>query len=505
MKFLLCLLITAVTAIASPSITYFRASSGSITPGLSSTLSWNVSNATNIYINASPSAGAMTGLPASGTLIVRPTATTFYNLIASDASGGVQSDSLTITVTAAGRTIGLEPGRQFSGNLPSGVSECAYGSYLRSLNSGFGGTCPNFIKEGDFWPTEYWQTAVSSAYEPAAANNYNVKVNSGLTGQVSFGSGQTENILNVGDPNYLGWLHGTYIPMLQTKSYLPNTKTQWGWYLWTMDGNTTNYGAIGTVINNVFTTTDVKVDPAFPQSASAWANSWAAFFKYAKDHNSPIRLAPHIGSMTAPDWTYFKTIFAYCPAVLREWSNLSDALQWSSYTKGQVYNQMTNLYWFANVATPVFPNDPPTRIVDFGININNGDVHSALAFYALMRGPNTIFSALGPTGSTAYDPRTWLATANKLGAGTSAPTTLFGSGGSSVVQRTFQGGTAYFNYGAGTRVITLPTGYTNWNGNPITSLTLANGKGDVVLRTATTTITAKAMISRATVKGSTLE
>jgi hypothetical protein len=298
------------------------------------------------------------------------------------------------------------------------------------------------------------------------------------------GVGQVENILNVGDSSYLNWLHTSYLPMLQTKNYVPNTKTQWGWYLWTMDGNVTNYTSIGTMINGLWVG-NVKVDAGYPQTAAAWAASWAAYFKYAVDHNSPIRFSPHIGSMSQPDWTYFKTMYQYCPAILKEWFPLSQMATWGYYSRNQAYNQMSNLYWFANVAPPVFSNDPPSRIIDFGIDIDNGDIHTALAFYGLVRGPNTIFSALGPTASTAYNPAAWLPAATKLGSGTSAPQVIAGTAPAVLVRRLFQRGAVFFNYGAGSQFISLPTGTTDWNGHTITSLTLANGKGDVVFNTNT--------------------
>ena len=63
-----------------------------IQSGMSTTLQWASSNATTITLDGSP-------VNASGSRVVSPTATTTYTLVASNASGSVQS-AATVTVTA---------------------------------------------------------------------------------------------------------------------------------------------------------------------------------------------------------------------------------------------------------------------------------------------------------------------------------------------------------------------------------------------------------------------
>jgi len=80
-----------------PVINSFTANPGSITAGDSSTLSWNVSNATGVTID--PGVGAVDPI---GNASVWPAATTLYTLTASNATGWV---SQTISVVASGGEI----------------------------------------------------------------------------------------------------------------------------------------------------------------------------------------------------------------------------------------------------------------------------------------------------------------------------------------------------------------------------------------------------------------
>jgi len=77
-------------------INSFTVSPSQIQQGASATLSWNVSNASNIKIE-----GVKDNLAASGTLSVSPTATREYKLIATGVSGDTATATVVVTVAAA--------------------------------------------------------------------------------------------------------------------------------------------------------------------------------------------------------------------------------------------------------------------------------------------------------------------------------------------------------------------------------------------------------------------
>src|SRR5438093_364917 len=83
---------TTVTVNAPMPTALINAMPMSIQSGQSSTLQWSSSNATTIMLNGS-------AVNASGSRTVMPTATTTYTLVASNATGSVQS-AVTVTVTA---------------------------------------------------------------------------------------------------------------------------------------------------------------------------------------------------------------------------------------------------------------------------------------------------------------------------------------------------------------------------------------------------------------------
>ena len=77
-----------------PTITSFTAKPATIQPGQSSTLSWNVANATSISID-----NGIGTVSATGTLAVSPAATTTYKLTTTG-SGGTNTQTATVTVSA---------------------------------------------------------------------------------------------------------------------------------------------------------------------------------------------------------------------------------------------------------------------------------------------------------------------------------------------------------------------------------------------------------------------
>lgn len=83
-----------------PIIVSFAANPTSITQGASSTLSWQVQNATTVTID-----NAVGNVPLNGTQPVTPGATTTYTLTASNANGSAPPVRATVTVTPAGPKI----------------------------------------------------------------------------------------------------------------------------------------------------------------------------------------------------------------------------------------------------------------------------------------------------------------------------------------------------------------------------------------------------------------
>jgi len=87
---------TTVTTQKALQVVQFSATPSSIASGQSSTLAWNVTNATSVTIS-----GVGSGLNAAGTASVSPTKTTTYNLTASGQGGQTVTASVTVTVGAS--------------------------------------------------------------------------------------------------------------------------------------------------------------------------------------------------------------------------------------------------------------------------------------------------------------------------------------------------------------------------------------------------------------------
>jgi hypothetical protein len=87
---------TSVTTQRSLSVVQFSATPSQIASGQSSTLAWNVPNATAVSISS-----VGTGLNPSGTATVKPTVTTTYNLTATGSGGQSITASVTVTVGAS--------------------------------------------------------------------------------------------------------------------------------------------------------------------------------------------------------------------------------------------------------------------------------------------------------------------------------------------------------------------------------------------------------------------
>ena len=87
---------TTVTTQRALQVVRFSATPSQIAAGQSSTLAWNVTNATSVSIS-----GVGSGLNAQGTATVSPTQTTTYNLTATGAGGQSITASVTVTVGAS--------------------------------------------------------------------------------------------------------------------------------------------------------------------------------------------------------------------------------------------------------------------------------------------------------------------------------------------------------------------------------------------------------------------
>lgn len=374
---------------------------------------------------------------------------------------------------------------------------CAYGDYLRALSSSFGGSCPNLTKFVDDFLSHWNSPGSSWTRVPASiASKYFVKVAyDGTTYNAITGYSTSKVVdygLNIADPNYQSYLFESYVPNVflpngpNAKNHLPSDPSH-PTYL-SMDGFKTDYSFLGVDANGSFTS-NVIWEPGYAQNWNQWLAGWEAYFAFAKQYAPTIRLSPHIGSMSFPNWSAFQQLYIDCPAMMRETFSISSLSTMGSYSHSQFYNQLVNLYWFANIAPPVFstavnPNEPLTRVLQWGTWLDNGDIHTALATYSMVRGPNTFFDVVTPGGAQyAVNPSQWLPIATAIGAGTSAPTVIRGTAtnGTVLLQRTWQHGISFLNLSGTTQVISLPAGSKNWVGNAISSLTLPNGKGDVVL------------------------
>jgi hypothetical protein len=390
------------------------------------------------------------------------------------------------TAFSASRTVGPEPGIGFAG-IPSGVSVCSYGEYTRSPLSAFGGTCSKLIKAVDLELNQGTSATQSYFMLPfSIVKEFNVKMYysgmSNLPGMTPL----KQNAVNMADPLYREYVFRSFVQSMLAKCG-PNYKNgipvdaNHPTYL-SLDGFSPNYSFLGVVINGVWHG-NVTWEPGYPSSPSAWYSGWEAFFSYAKTYAPQIRLSPHTGSMD--NWSVFKTLYANVPAMMREWFPISKLHSYTAHQRGQFYNQLINLQWFANAAPRVFSNDPPTRVVQWGTLLDNGDMQTALAVYMLMRGSNTFFDL--QTGSYAVNPSHWLPILTKVGSSSASIQVLRTapyhavSAGYNLVKRSYSNGAAYFNMTGTTQTISLPSGSKNWSGGSISSITLADGKGYVVI------------------------
>jgi hypothetical protein len=412
-------------------------------------------------------------------------------------------------LAAQTRTVGPEPGLDF-GTLPSGSSLSTYGTYLRMITTSSFPQSPKLIRFVDTWLTNHRQSDQSLTLFPwTQAQRFFVKVTfNGATYNAVYGysnplasSQDVRYGMNIADPAFLDYTFNNFVPNI----LIPTARSKGiavdslhPLYV-SMDGYDDDYKFYGVVSGGKWTNA-VTWNTGYPQSAAEWLAAYENFYSYAKAHAPLIRLIPHLSWM-GKRWNTFQQIYANTPGVSEEWFPLSSLQSYSAYQKNQFYNEIMNVSWFGNKAAPVFAGDPPTRIVQWGTALDNGDIHTALALYAMVKGPNTFFPLLDGQAKYPVSPGAWLSTATKLGSAlSSSPTVVVGAGSTSVLMRKFVGGIAYFNIGAGTYTFVLPTDklYTDWSGNRVKSVTLANGKGNVFLVSSATVAVAGSSVKGVT-------
>jgi hypothetical protein len=131
---------TTVTTQRALQVVRFTASPSSIGAGQSSTLAWNVPNATSVSIS-----GVGSGLNPAGTASVSPTTTTTYTLTATGASGQTVTASVTVTVGASKPAIirfAASPTNIIKGQS-SLLSWTTTGASTVSINNGVGSVATN--------------------------------------------------------------------------------------------------------------------------------------------------------------------------------------------------------------------------------------------------------------------------------------------------------------------------------------------------------------------------
>jgi hypothetical protein len=400
-----------------------------------------------------------------------------------------------------GRTVGPEPGLEFS-SPPYGASICQWGEHQRFPNATYVAGCGdnskfiNFVNE---WPTHQRGNDSSFTLFPwLTAQKYFIKAtyNGAPYDLIENPGTKTDpntwvHVLNITDPNFqsfvfLNWIPNTIIPTLVNKQGHAVTTTNPLWL--SQDGDITNYTVGGVRLSSGrWTNKGITWASGLPQNQAQWNTANHNWYQYAAQHQPLVRMSPHTGFLNAPsgaiDWSAFQYIFQYCPGIEIEEYPITQLVTGSVGYMQQIYNQIQNIYWFGNVAPKVFTNDPATRVVQWGVKLNNGfnqiDLHTAFAAYALIRGKNSFFEPLLP-GEIAVNPSTWLSTANALGVGTTAPQVVSGAAPLVLFKRQFANGRAYLNLTKATQTIYL-SGAKNWSGQPVSQLVLAPGHGDVVL------------------------
>ena len=180
---------TTVTTQRSLQVVRFSATPSQISSGQSSTLAWNVTNATSVSIT-----GVGTGLNAQGTATVSPTATTTYNLTASGPGGQTVTASATVTVGASNPTIvrfTASP-TQINSGQSSLLSWTTTGASTVTINNGVGTVPANGSKNvSPTATTTYTLTATGADGTTSVSAAVTVTIAGGVPNVVSFTASPT--------------------------------------------------------------------------------------------------------------------------------------------------------------------------------------------------------------------------------------------------------------------------------------------------------------------------
>jgi len=193
---------TLVTTQRALQVVRFSATPSQIALGQSSTLAWNVTNATSVTIS-----GVGSGLNAAGTATVSPTTTTTYNLTATGAGGQTVTASVTVTVGASKPAIirfSASPSHINQGQT-SLLSWTTTGASTVSINNGVGTVPVNGSQSvSPATTTTYTLTATSSDGVTAVSAAVTVTVGGGAVPTIlSFTASPT--VISTGGQVSLCW------------------------------------------------------------------------------------------------------------------------------------------------------------------------------------------------------------------------------------------------------------------------------------------------------------
>ena len=405
------------------------------------------------------------------------------------------------------RNYGPEPGLAFGSPGP-GNNVGQFGMLDRLVGSDYSAVPDSLLKD------MHTRCGVSMTFDKKNAWNYfdhttamqwsvKMKYTSPATGKTYsnlpavipyFWNTQPGYGLNIADPSFVDYYLGTYVPdVLMAKAPMRqnNAAVSSGNPI-IVDLDTFNvdvmsfYGIINPENPAVYVwggSKGLSMESGFSQSSAEWTAGWKTLFQTARQKTPEILLCPHVVSQQPAIWEQLSTIYADVGALQHEDGvHIRELIGASPYSRIQLLSTIQFCYWFANQAAPVLPGQ--MRLIDWGIVVDNEDIQTAFGEYCLIRGTNTFFSAQdGTLKGVAFDPTKWLPQANRLGDPASSSAVLFTqtSGqrqGYGLFQRDFPNGKAFLNMSGSTQTISF-TGF-DWNGTPITTLSLQDAKGTVV-------------------------
>jgi len=192
---------TSVTTQRALQVVQFSATPSQIASGQSSTLAWNVTNATSVTIS-----GVGSGLNAAGTATVSPTTTTTYNLTATGQGGQTVTASVTVTVGPSKPAIirfAASP-TSISKGGSSLLSWTTTGATTVTINNGVGSVSLNgSVSVSPSTTTTYTLTATGADGVTSVTAAVTVTVNVGAPNILSFTA--TPTVIATGGQSSLCW------------------------------------------------------------------------------------------------------------------------------------------------------------------------------------------------------------------------------------------------------------------------------------------------------------